>query len=167
LITANLDTRYLPILRVLAADELKPLKEEAALLLLEKYDDNAAKLVLAGIYHADLQKEIAVGRTEKGFGVEFHDRIGKILVMAPKLDDASFAGELGELLCTGRVYGFLAKDLISSIKKMGKPGVKYLRAVLSKEAEFRGLLRERGFNDPSQVDWRFNSLRGVIRDFEN
>ncbi|MGB9591688.1 MAG: hypothetical protein ACPL1K_04150, partial [Candidatus Kryptoniota bacterium] len=132
LIRANLDTRYLPILRVLAADEFKPLKEEAALLLLEKYDDNAAKLILAGIYHADLQKEIAIGRTEIGYGVQFHDRISKILKIAPKLDDASFAGEFGELLCTGRVYGFLATALIDSIKQIGKPGVPYLREVLRK-----------------------------------
>lgn len=166
LITANLDTRYLPVLRVLATDESKSLKEAAALLLLETNGDAAAKLVLAGIYHADLQEEIAVGRTEKGDGVQFHDRISKILKVALKLDDASFAGEFGELICTGRVYGFLATDLMSSISQIGKPGVPYLREVLSKEAEFRDLLRQRGFKQQSKVDWRFNDLRRVIMAFE-
>jgi hypothetical protein len=164
LIIASADKEYLPVLRALANDKLEPIREEASLLLLEKYDDSSAKTVLAEIYHAYLQKEIAIGRDEKE-GVEFHDRISKILKVSPKLGDASFAREFAELLCVGRIYGFLANGVTGAIKSIGKPGVPHLREVLSREREFRDLLRQKGLR-PDQIDWRFTSLKNVIATLE-
>lgn len=160
-IRTNIDKRYLPVLHILTKDKSEPIKEEAALLLMNRFGDDTAKSILAEIYHAHLQKEIARGRGDKGIGVQFDKRVKKIATLAPKLGDPSFAGELAELLCVGKVYGILATDLINSMKKIGKPAVPYLREVLNREIEFRRLLRQKGFR-PDQIDWRFRYIRNVI-----
>jgi hypothetical protein len=164
LVENNADRRYQVVLGVLVGDGDETIKERAALLLLERYDDNTAKLTLAEIYHVFVRKQIDEGRAQKE-GLELNypggPRLSEIAAIAPKLGDPSFAGEFAELLCNGRVYGLLADGLMDSASKMGRPALPYLEVVLTREAEHRRLLEGKGFRN-DQIAWRFQRLRQLV-----
>lgn len=150
--------RYLGVLRVLLEDTSPDIYERAALELLRRTGDRRAKEVLAERYRDVLSREIEIGKTDRR-GVDLHDRIGQIAQIASQLDAPFLAGLLAELICNGRVYGFLATGVAEGIRKIGEPGRPYVEAVLARENEFRRLLASKGLSDVSQVDWRFQKLR--------
>lgn len=151
------------MLNVLLNDPKTDIKEEAATILVDTYNSDEAKSVLAKMYHAYLQEEIAKNMQEQSSKIS--DRtVSKILKIAPKLDDPSFAGEFAELICAGRFYGVVPGKLMKSATQMGGPALPYLSSVLNREQELKDFLREvKGFSDKSQIDWRFHLVYKTAR----
>ena len=154
LIRNHFGEKYAPALREILSDSSENLRHDVARLLVEKLHDEKAKTVLAGIYHAWLQNEIAIGRTAKDTGIEFSDKISEVASVGPGLGEPSLAGELAELLFVGRVYGFLDRPIRSAVSEMGEPARPYVAKKLEHVSEYRSLLQARGF-DSSRIDWRF------------
>ncbi|GEM_PF-6184333 len=150
----NFSEKYVSPLRRLLNDNSDQLRLATARLLIQKIQDSEAKKVLASAYRAELQREIALGKSDPT-GLEFHDRIREIALAAPSLDDPSIAGELAELVFIGRVYGFLARDIQRAVNAIGGPGRPYIAKKLERESEYRALLRAKG-SRPDQIDWRFS-----------
>jgi len=150
----NFSVNYVSPLRRLLKDNSEQLRLGTARLLVEKTNDSEAKKILASAYRAEIQREIDLGKNDPR-GVEFHDTIMAIVRVAPRLDDPSLAGDLAELVFSGRVYGFLAESIISAVAEIGDPGRQYVAKKLEREPEYRALLQAKGF-DSSQIDWRFS-----------
>jgi tetratricopeptide (TPR) repeat protein len=153
---------YVPVLKILASDQVSFIRERAVSILALRYQDADGKTKLAQILHQRLDREIEIGRTERGPGVQFHEAIQEAARIGPTLGDPSLAGKLAELLANGRVYGFLADDLQRSFVAFGPSARPHLEAVLQREPELRSLLRAKGFTDKSQVDWRFDRIRQAL-----
>lgn len=173
IVSEEADPRYQPVLKILMTDEQGRIKETAAVLLVERYDDGAAKAVVAQIYHAYLQDLIATARTKKrglefsGIDAETPTRLVQVSGIAWKLGDPSLACELVELVCDGTAYGFLADNLLASVERMGKPTLPYLKEVLTREPELRRSMEQKGLSDAdSQINWRFEKVRAMVGSLE-
>lgn len=173
IVTEDDDPRYQSVLKLLITDEQGRIKERAALLLVERYDDGAAKAVLARIYHVYLQGLIAYTRTRKrglefsGIDAETPTRLAQVAGMAWKLGDPSLARELVELVCEGTAYGFLADNLLASVERMGKPALPYLKEVLTREPELRRSMEQKGLTETEfQINWRFEKVSAMVDSLE-